>query len=114
MLEVEEQWRGWGDDLFVQATCWYLDLPLRIIWANDRTRNQIVSDNNDLWTPLAEGEVRPLLYVGYIVRQHYQSLLPLVEEPLPLCVAQPAVDKALQDALHAILKQGTQVSSFEN
>ena len=114
MLEVEEQWRVWGDDLFVQATCWYLDLPLRIIWANDRTRKQIVSDNNDLWTPLAEGEVRPLLYVGYIVRQHYQSLLPLVEEPLPLCVAQPAVDKALQDALHAILKQGTQVSSFEN
>ena len=113
-MELEEQWRVWGDDLFVQATCWYLDLPLRIIWANDRTRNQIVSDNNDLWTPLAEGEVRPLLYVGYIVRQHYQSLLPLVEEPLPLCVAQPAVDKALQDALHAILEQVTQVSSSEN
>ena len=113
-MELEEQWRVWGDDLFVQATCWYLDLPLRIIWANDRTRKQIVSDNNDLWTPLAEGEVRPLLYVGYIVRQHYQSLLPLVEEPLPLCVAQPAVDKALQDALHAILEQVTQVSSSEN
>ena len=73
-----------------------------------------------LWTgssiKLLEGELRPLLYLGYIVNEHYQSLLPVVEDDYtPPCLAQPAVDNALQNALQALLeektKQDNQVSS---
>ena len=53
--------------------------------------------------------------------RHYQSLLPLVEDPLPKCVSQSAVDKTLKETLQEVLraveeeqsKQGTQVSSSE-
>ena len=66
----------------------------------------------------ADGERRPLLYLGYIVNQHYQSLLPVVEDDyMPPCLAQPAVDNALQNALQALkeakAKESTQVSSYK-
>ena len=110
----------WADDTWLQAAAWYLDMPVVIIWAGDDTQGRIISTTDGHWTPLAEGEQRPQLYLGYIVRAHYQSLLPLVEDRIPQFVAQPAITKTLQDALGAVkeaqaaeeakMKQGTQVN----
>ena len=108
----------WADDIWLQAAAWFLNSDVHIIWANDDTQGQIFTITDGNWLPVAEGEVRPRLYLGYIVRAHYQSLLPLEEDPLPRCVTQPAVDKTLQETLQNVLraveeeksKQGTQVS----
>ena len=110
----------WADDIWLQAAAWYLDMSVVIIWAGDDTQGRIISTTDGHWTPLAEGEQRPQLYLGYIVRAHYQSLLPLVEDRIPQFVAQPAIDKTLQDTLRAVqeaqaaeeakMKQGTQVN----
>ena len=94
-------------------------MDVHIIWAGEGTHGQTFSITDGNWSPVAEGEQRPRLYLGYIVREHYQSLLPLVEDPLPKCVSQPTVDKTLQMTLQSVLraveeansKQGTQVSS---
>ena len=113
-------WECWADDTWLQAAAWYLDMPIVIIWAGDDTQGRIISTTDGYWTPLAEGEQRPKLYLGYIVRAHYQSLLPLVEDQIPQFVAQPAIDKTLEDVLRAVeaaqaaeeakRKQGTQVN----
>ena len=108
--------RAWADNIFVQATAWYLNVDLRIIYAGADTQGQTVTTTDGNFSPVAGGERRPLLYLGYIVNEHYQSLLPAVEDDyVPPCLAQPAVDNALQNALQALMeakaKQGTQVSS---
>ena len=108
--------RAWADNIFVQATAWCLNLDLRIIYAGADTQGQTVTTTDGNFSPVAGGERRPLLYLGYIVNEHYQSLLPAVEDDyVPPCLAQPAVDNALQNALQALMeakaKQGTQVSS---
>ena len=108
----------WADDIWLQAAAWFLNTDVHIIWAGADTQGQTFSITDGNWSPVAEGEERPRLYLGYIVRTHYQSLLPLVEDPLPKCVTQPAVDRTLQETLQNVLravagtnpKQGTQVS----
>ena len=110
----ERWWECWADDTWLQSAAWYLDMNIVIIWAGDSTDGRVMSTTDGMWSPLAEDEVRPQLYLGYIVRAHYQSLLPFVEELIPQFVAQPAVDKTLQDVLHALeaakAKLGTQVN----
>ena len=110
----ERWWECWADDTWLQAASWYLDMPIVIIWAGDATERQVMSTTDGTWSPIADGEVRPFLYLGYIVRAHYQSLLPCKEERIPQFVAKPAVDKTLQDILCAFetakAKQGTQVN----
>ena len=110
----ERWWECWADDTWLQAASWYLDMPIVIIWAGDATERQVMSTTDGTWSPIADGEVRPFLYLGYIVRAHYQSLLPCKEERIPQFVAKPAVDKTLQDVLCALgtakAKQGTQVN----
>ena len=106
----------WADDIFLQATALYLNLDLRIIWAGDNSNGQLVTTVDGLFYQVAQGESRPLLYLGYIVNEHYQSLLPVVEEHyVPPGLAPPAVNNALQNALQALenLRQGTQVSFLE-
>ena len=112
-----EDEKYWADDTFLQATAWYLNLPIRIIYAGDDTRGRTVATIDADFFPPIDGEHRPVLYLGYIINEHYQSLLPLVENDYvpPPGLAQPAVDNALQNALQALLeaqaKQGTEVSS---
>ena len=89
---------------------------LRIIYAGADTQGQTVTTTDGNFSLVAGGERRPLLYLGYIVNEHYQSLLPVVEDDyVPPCLAQPAVDIALQNALQALIevktKQGPHVSS---
>ena len=107
----------WADDIWLQAAAWYLNMDIHIIWAGDDTQGRILSVTDGNWSPVGEGEHRPHLFLGYIVNAHYQSLLPVVEAPLPKCVAQPALDKTLQDVLRAVeeekAKQATLVSSFK-
>ena len=64
----------------------------------------------------AAGERRPVLYLGYVVDNHYQSLLPQVEDnTVPEWLAQPAIDITLQNVLRRLdeeqanLEQGSQV-----
>ena len=112
----ERWWECWADDTWLQAAAWYLDMPIVIIWAGDATEGQVMTTIDETWSPIADGEVRPHLYLGYIVRAHYQSLLPCKEERIPQFVAKPAVDKTLQDVLCAFetakAEQGTQVNFF--
>ena len=102
----------WADDIFLKATALYLNLDIRIIWAGDSNRQRVTTIDG-LFFQVAEGETRPTLYLGYIVDQHYQSLLPVMENRyLPPGLAQPAVDNALKNVLRALekSKQGTEVS----
>ena len=102
----------WADDIFLKATALYLNLDIRIIWAGDSNRQRVTTIDG-LFFQVAEGETRPTLYLGYIVDQHYQSLLPVMEDRyLPPGLAQPAVDNALKNVLRALekSKQGTEVS----
>ena len=111
-----QQHGPWADETFLQATALYLNLDLRIIWASENSNGQHVTTVDGLFYQVAQGESRPLLYLGYIVNEHYQSLLPVVEDHyVPPGLAQPAVNNALQNALRALedLRQGTQVSSSE-
>ena len=109
----------WADDIWLQAAAWFLNMDVHIIWAGEDTQGQTFSITDGNWSPVAEGEQRPRLYLGYIVSEHYQSLLPLVEDPLPKCVERPAVDETLKETLQSVLraveeaklKQDTQVSS---
>ena len=117
MQKHGEDEKYWADDIFLQATAWYLNLPIRIIYAGDDTGGRIAATTDGDFFPPIDGEQRPLLYLGYIVNEHYQSLLPVVEDDYvpPPGLAQPAVGNALQNALQALLeekaKQGTEVSS---
>ena len=102
----------WADDIFLKATALYLNLDIRIIWAGDSNRQRVTTIDG-LFFQVAEGETRPTLYLGYIVDQHYQSLLPVIKDRyLPPGLAQPAVDNALKNVLRALekSKQGTEVS----
>ena len=77
-----EYWRWmsqdskWADDIFIQATAWYLELDIKIITFTSTPKKPFMTisggdDSSDFR--------RPKLYVGYIpVRdnEHYQSLLP--------------------------------------
>ena len=109
----------WADDIWLQAAAWFLNMDVHIIWAGEDTQGQTFSITDGNWSPVAEGDQRPRLYLGYIVGEHYQSLLPRVEDPLPKCVMLPAVDKTLKETLQNVLRameeaksrQDTQVSS---
>ena len=101
----------WADDIWLQATAWFLNLDVCIIWAGEDTQGRTVSNVDGNWAPVAER--KPRLYLGYIVRSHYQSLLPTEEDPLPQCVAQPALDNVLADVMRTLgdeLAQNIQVN----
>ena len=34
----------WGDDIWLQAAAWYLNMNVHILWAGDDTQGRIVSD----------------------------------------------------------------------
>ena len=91
----------WGDDIWLQAAAWYLNMDVHIVWAGDDTEGRIFSDIDGNWSPVA-GD-KPRLYLGYIVNEHYQSLLPLVEDQSrPANLAPRAITTALGDALETV------------
>ena len=107
----------WADDIFVQCTAWYLRVDLCIIYAGSETGGRTSTTILGDFSPAA-GERRPVLYLGYIVNNHYQSLLPQVEDnAVPEWLAQPVIDNTLQNVLRRLdeqanLEQGRQVSFF--
>ena len=109
----------WADDIFVQCTAWYLGVDLCIIYAGSETGGRTSTTILGDFSPAA-GERRPVLYLGYVVNNHYQSLLPQVEDnTVPEWLAQPAIDITLQNVLRRLdeeqanLEQGSQVR-FKN
>ena len=74
--EWMSQDKVWADDIFIQATAWYLELDIKIITFTSTPANPFMTISG------AERErepSRPNLYVGYYPvppNQHYQSLLP--------------------------------------
>ena len=93
----------WGDGIWLQAAAWYLNMNVHILWAGDDTQGRIVSDIDGNWSPVAGN--KPRLYLGYIVNEHYQSLLPLVEDySRPANLAPQAITNALADALDSLKK----------
>ena len=104
----------------VQCTAWYLRVDLRIIYAGAETAGRTDHTITGDFSPAA-GERRPVFYLGYVVNNHYQSLLPLVEDnTVPQYLAQPAIDNTLSSAIYGVLEalaqqqphseQGNQVS----
>ena len=78
-------------------------MNVHILWAGDDTQGRIVSDIDGNWSPVAGS--KPRLYLGYIVNEHYQSLLPLVEDySRPANLAPQAITNALADALDSLKK----------
>ena len=109
----------WADDIFVQCTAWYLGVDLCIIYAGSETGGRTSTTILGDFSPAA-GERRPVLYLGYVVNNHYQSLLPQVEDnTVPEWLAQPAIDNTLQNVIRRLdeeqanLEQGSQVR-FKN
>ena len=105
----------WADDIFVQCTAWYLGVDLCIIYAGSETGGRTSTTILGDFSPAAE-ERRPVLYLGYVVNNHYQSLLPQVEDnTVPEWLAQPAIDNTLQDVIRRLdeeqanFEQGSQV-----
>ena len=94
----------WADDIFVQCTAWYLKVDLRIIYAGAETAGRNDHTITGDFSPAA-GERRPVLYLGYVVNNHYQSLLPLVEDnTIPQYLAQPAIDNTLQVTFQGVIE----------
>ena len=96
----------WADDTFVQCTAWYLNVKLRIISVRmeETERSRIVVIDGDFSSP--PGETRPVMYLGYIVNHHYQSLLPQIEDnSVPQCLTLPVIDNTLRDVVQRLAKQ---------
>ena len=111
----------WADDTFVQCTAWYLNVKLRIISVRmeETERSRIVVIDGDFSSP--PGETRPVMYLGYIVNHHYQSMLPQVEDNTVLqCLTRPVIDNTLQDVVQRLARQqllseqGIQVSFLQD
>ena len=107
----------WADDVFVQCTAWYLQVKLRIIYVGSETEGRRILDiDGDFSSTL--GEAQPVMYLGYIVNNHYQSLLPQVEDnAVPAFLSSPVIDNTLRDVLQRLAdqqlgseEQGIQVS----
>ena len=87
-------------------------MDVHIIWAGDDTEGRIFSNIDGNWSPVA-GD-KPRLYLGYIVNEHYQSLLPLVEDhSRPAYLAPQAINAVLGDVLQTLAAelQDNEVSS---
>merc|ERR1712020_714868 len=70
----------WVDDIFVQATALYLDLPIYLVIADSATHDRPVAPIQP--EPRRAGSAEgPPLWIGYISDKHYQSLLPREGEP---------------------------------
>ena len=104
----------WADDIFVQCTAWLLKVDLCIIYAGSETAGRTSTTILGDFSPAA-GERRPVLYLGYIVNNHYQSLLPQVEDnTVPDYLAQPAIDNTLHNVLQNVLQElADQQPNFE-
>ena len=103
----------WADDHFVQCTAWYLNVRLSILYVGSETEGKTTTSIDGQFFPSAPGENQPVMYLGYIVNTHYQSLLPQVEDnTVPHWLAPPAIDNALQRTLQCLqsMQQGSQVS----
>ena len=101
----EKWWECWADETWLQAAGWFLDLPIVIVWAGDRTGGRILS-KLETWTPVAEDEDRPTLYLGYIVRAHFQPLIPENEQRTQQMMSTPGVEKTKQSLLQKYKSSG--------
>ena len=118
----KEYWRDmkrsgpWADDVFVQCTAWYLNVRLSIIYVGSNTQGRTITTIDGDFFPSAPGEERPVMHLGYIVNNHYQSLIPQVEDnTVPQWLAPAAIDNTLQRTLQHLeeelkSEQGSQVS----
>ena len=103
----------WADDHFIQCTAWYLNVRLSILYVGSETEGKTTTSIDGQFFPSAPGENQPVMYLGYIVNTHYQSLLPQVEDnTMPAWLAPPAIDNTLQRTLQCLqsMQQGSQVS----
>ena len=76
--------REWADDTFIQATAFYVNMDILIIFAAQATRERLFGRmEGNFSSDVALNRQAPTLIVGYIntIRnnEHYQSLLPVEE-----------------------------------
>ena len=87
----------WADDIFVQATSLYLNLPIFLVIADSATYDRPIA-------PIESGEggseERPPLFIGYISDKHYQSLL--LQEELQPSTSNHITLQALRTALDSL------------
>ena len=94
----------WADDIFVQATAFYLCLDIFLVVADSATSTQLFHPiSGDIESDRVGSPERPTLLIGYISNQHYQSLLLSEEDPSrPRSLAPQAVDDTLRKAFSAL------------
>ena len=110
--------RVWVDDTFVQATAYYLGLPIFIVPTGSATyKDQYHPISGDFESDETPFPGPSSLWIGYINDQHYQSLLRTDEGPsMSGCPSPEGVDEALRRAFAHIqlelFRQRRQVGCF--
>ena len=104
----------WVDDTFVQATAYYLGLPIFLVPTGSATfKDQYHPISGDFNSDNVASPGPSSLWIGYINDQHYQSLLRLDEgheatRPSPQAVAD-ALNRAFAHIQLELFKQKRQV-----
>ena len=104
----------WVDDTFVQATAYYLGLPIFLVPTGSATfKDQYHPISGDFNSDKVASPGPSSLWIGYINDQHYQSLLRLDEgheatRPSPQAVAD-ALNRAFAHIQLELFKQKRQV-----
>ena len=112
--EEMQKRKTWADDVFLWCTAFFLKVDLRIIFAGAETEGQADTIVSGKFTE-DDVEDLPVLYYGYVVDLHYQSLIPVEEAPITLkCLEKKSIDSTLDQVLRALKhpssQQGNEVS----
>ena len=112
--EEMQKRKTWADDVFLWCTAFFLKVDLRIIFAGAETEGQADTVVSGKFTE-DDVEDLPVLYYGYVVDLHYQSLIPVEEAPITLkCLEKKSIDSTLDQVLRALKhpssQQGNEVS----
>ena len=70
----------WSDSIFIQATAWFLEKDIFIIFSTATPENPFITISGSWEGPDHPCEGAPLL-LGYVEGLHYQSLLPIDQQP---------------------------------
>ena len=112
--EEMQKRKTWADDVFLWCTAFFLKVDLRIIFAGAETEGQADTIVSGKFTE-DDAEDLPVLFYGYVVDLHYQSLIPVEEAPITLkCLEKKSIDSTLDQVLRALKhpssQQGNEVS----
>ena len=101
----------WADDIFIQATAFYLNMDILIIFAAQATKERLFGRiEGNFSSDVALNRKAPTLIVGYINisrnLEHYQSLIPREEANTPSKVQVPsATNDVMKRVVEALRRE---------